>query len=159
MRGGSQRGSEEGREPGERDTGRGIVGKKTNRDREEISRESDRTQTEDRNAASLVRVEVGLRGVAGRGGRGGGDAPSVSLGSSVRPGGASPARVVTSIRTRAGAFLVERPRMEEEEEALEESARAPLGAAAAAVRALRAQVVMAAILGCVVSIGVVRCGE
>ena len=82
--------------------------------------------------------------------------PSVSLGSTVRPGGASPARVVTFRRTRAGTLLVERPRMAEEEEALEESAR-EAGGAAAAVRALRALVVMAAMLGCdVVSVGRVR---
>jgi len=87
---------------------------------------------------------------------GGGGAPSVSLGSAVRPGGASPARVVTFMRTRV-TFLtlvvVARPRKDEEEEALEEE-RA--GAAAAAVRALRALVVMAAILGCVISVGLVR---
>ena len=62
------------------------MGKKTNRDREEISRESDRTQTEDRNAASLVRVEVGLRGVAGRGGRGGGTHRQCPWGARSGPG-------------------------------------------------------------------------
>ena len=81
-------------------------------------------------------------------GWGGSDAPSDSLESALRPAGpvgagggvSSPARMVT-LRP-----LVDRPRMEEEEEeaALEEDARA--GGAAATVRALRAQVVMAAIL-------------
>ena len=82
-----------------------------------------------------------------RHGWGGIDAPSVSLGSLARAAGpvgagggvSSPARMVT-LRP-----LVDRPRMEEEEEvALEEVARA--GGAAATVRALRAQVVIAAIL-------------
>jgi hypothetical protein len=71
--------------------------------------------------------------------------------------------VVTLTRIR-GTFLplvvmllAERPRKEEEEALEEEPARArEAWGAAAAVRALRALVVMAAILGCGVSVGVVR---